>query len=348
MRLTLDGMSAFEYWMSVLQTPSFSTSWGPAAAFTSLEGRECRELGQALLRTDGTPGSIDLLVNADSNRSHSSWVHCRCVSTSHTLPQGSIIQIGSGLYVVSPELCVLRLATQLPRLAFLHAFTSLLGIYSFSSLDRQDLLERKPILTKARMQQYLNDTEGIPGHRIAQRALPWVTERTASPRETTMALALRLPSKTGGHGLPEFEANCKVSLSEEAALLTTKSYVVADVAWPDDDIYLEYNSDKHHDNDEQLEFDFEKITAMQRDGRIVVPISTRQFNSYEAFASIVNGVRKHLGVRCRMTDEVVERRRSTHHKLLEIERSQRTSPSLINTARWKYLFPRIDSDSWAA
>ena len=348
MRLTLDGMSAFEYWMSVLQTPSFSTSWGPAAAFTSLEGRECRELGQALLRTDGTPGSIDLLVNADSNRSHSSWVHCRCVSTSHTLPQGSIIQIGSGLYVVSPELCVLRLATQLPRLAFLHAFTSLLGIYSFSSLDRQDLLERKPILTKARMQQYLNDTEGIPGHRIAQRALPWVTERTASPRETTMALALRLPSKAGGHGLPEFEANCKVSLSEEAALLTTKSYVVADVAWPDDDIYLEYNSDKHHDNDEQLEFDFEKITAMQRDGRIVVPISTRQFNSYEAFASIVNGVRKHLGVRCRMTDEVVERRRSTHHKLLEIEHSQRTSPSLINTARWKYLFPRIDSDSWAA
>ena len=345
MRLTLDGMSAFEYWMSVLQTPSFSTSWGPAAAFTSLEGRECRELGQALLRTDGTPGSIDLLVNADSNRSHSSWVHCRCVSTSHTLPQGSIIQIGSGLYVVSPELCVLRLATQLPRLAFLHAFTSLLGIYSFSSLDRQDLLERKPILTKARMQQYLNDTEGIPGHRIAQRALPWVTERTASPRETTMALTLRLPSKAGGHGLPEFEANCKVSLSEEAALLTTKSYVVADVAWPDDDIYLEYNSDKHHDKDEQLEFDFEKITAMQRDGRIVVPISTRQFNSYEAFASIVNGVRKHLGVRCRMTDEVVERRRSTHHKLLEIERSQRTSPSLINTARWKYLFPRIDSDS---
>ena len=344
MRLVLDGMSAFEYWMSSLQRPAYGTSDNPTSVLTSFEGRECRELGEALLRTGGTPGSIDLLVSNCPSRSYSAWVHCRSVGESRTLPQGSIMQIGSGLYVISPELCVLRLATQLPRLEFLHAFASLLGIYSFSIQNRQDLFERKPILTKADMQQYLKTTEGFPGHRIAQRALKWVTEHTASPRETTMALVLRLPSRSGGHGLPEFEANRKVSLSDEAAPLTTKTYVIADIAWYKDGLFLEYNSSKHHDNEEQMEFDFEKITAMQRDRKTVIPISTRQFNSYEAFESIVNGIRKRLGSDGRKTDSIAERRRGTHYKLLEIERRQRTSPSLIETARWRYLLPRIDND----
>jgi hypothetical protein len=108
---------------------------------------------------------------------------------------------------------------------------------------------------------------------------------------------------------------------------------------------LEYNSNTYHDTEEQLEFDFEKITALQRMGLTVIPVSTRQFEQFASFEQIVERVRQLVGQREKWASGrrgVIRARRSaTHATLLALERKQRKAPSLVNTARWQLLLPRL-------
>ena len=159
-----------------------------------------------------------------------------------------------------------------------------------------------------------------------------------------MNLCMSMPSRIGGQQLPRFIANYHYDLSDEAKLLTRKDYLVGDASWPEKDIEMEYNSNKHHDTEEELEMDFEKITALQNMGVTVIPVSTRQFNSYDAFSAIVGTVRERLGMSTTTTEAIDERRRYMHARLLQIERYQRGLPSLLETARWKYLAPRLGVD----
>lgn len=81
---------------------------------------------------------------------------------------------------------------------------------------------------------------------------------------------------------------------------------------------------------------------MQRMGYTVIPVTTRQFDDCRAFESLVEGVRKVLGVRDRVSESARAQRQYTHADILEIERRQREQPSLVQTARWQYLWPRLD------
>ena len=344
MRLVLDGWSAYQYWMSVAQRPP-AMRHGPHSDLTSFEEVSCRALASMLARADGQARPLELIVRGQSERRQSNLITCRSLGSTRSLPPNSMYTIGDGLYVVSPELLVLRLATQLPYLEFLRAFTDLMGIFAFAFDSRQDLVSRKPILTKGDLRSYLSCAQQLPGSKLVSRTINHVVERSASPRETSMDLELSLPTKAGGQGMPPFEANREFKdLPEEAKRLIKKSYLVADAAWPDDGPVIEYNSSKHHDTEEQKEFDFDKIAAMQCAGRTVIPLSTHNYNSYDSFAVVVQRVRKLLGHRDRYSDAVEGKRRDLHERLLHIERVQRESASLSELACWNFLLPRLLSE----
>lgn len=349
MRLVLDGKTAFEFWMSVTRRPLAGRELeerGPAILST-FEDFTCADLEEAFLKNGGVEGAIEVIVADPCERRQGKALVCRSLGHGRTLPSRSVLPIGAGLYAVAPELCVIRLAVQLPRLEFLRAFTDLLGIFCLSKLDRTNLISREPILTLTDMREFLDKVKGFPGTKLVRKALDWVVERSASPRETTMNLLLRLPTRMGGYGLPSLEANYRFDLEGDAAYLTSKSYLVADVAWPEANLVLEYNSSKHHDNEEQKEFDFDKITAMQHMGKTVIPVSTRILNDYEAFSAVARDVRNKLGIRNRSTEAMEQRRKETHEELMELERKQRDAANLIDAARWKFLIPRLFSDEEA-
>ncbi len=299
MHIVLDGPSAFAYWMSSLATDGPRYVEVPNPRLSDFSDRSCRDIFDAIKRAGGKPGELFLLTRENAERRSAGLVVCSSWGNK-PLPPRSICKIGDGVYAVSPELCVLRLATFLDRLELIRAATDLMGIYTHSFVDRQQLVNRAtPILTRASLEEYLRHATGIRGVRETRNILSQLVERSASPRETSMNICLRLCTRMGGEGLPPFRANERVDLSREALRLTRRSYLVADVTLvrKGKSLYLEYNSNKHHDTEEELEFDFEKITAMRHDGKIVVPISTRQFNDYEVFSTIVDGIRKTLGIR---------------------------------------------------
>lgn len=355
MHLVIDAQSASEYWTSDLRPakPHYVAGTG-SQRLTSFEETSSYRLSKAMERTAGIRGTLHLLVEGRWDRRWDSGIVCSAWGKRPLAP-GSLCEIGDGILVVSPELCLARIATRVPRLELLRLMSDFMGIYCKSNADRLNLVQREPITNIEAIRRYYEQPEakGIPGSADVMRALSWVKERVASPRETSMSLMLALPSRVGGMNLSGFEANRVIPLSDEAKLLTSrKEYVIGDAVFDDYSTpgkikgpVLEYNSNTYHDTEEQQVMDFEKITALQCMGITVIPISTAQFNSYDAFAEIAAHVRELTGVReggdsyYRTMRDL--RRRSVHDQLLALERRQREKPSLAETARWSFLGPYL-------
>ena len=345
MRAVLDGFSAYEFWMSSLSGSGHYLDL-PNPRLTEFDGSSsCGDLSHLIQRQDGKDGFLHLLVHNKAERRKADNIICHCWG-SKPLPPRAICEIGDGLYAVSPELCLLRIAPFVTRLELLRATSNLMGDFCFSFLDRISLIQREPLITKEDMRSFLQHCKGLSGARLTAQAVEWAIERAASPREVSVGLAMNLPSRAGGQNLGPIEANVPVPLNDNSRPLTTKRYLVADVGWEQDkNLFVEYNSDKFHDTEEQKQYDFEKITALQRMGKVVVPISTRQFNDYEAFASISSGLRSRLGKRDRSANKYESVRRKTHEELLAVERRQRQDANLRETSRWQALIPRLDFDN---
>lgn len=344
MRLVLDGFTAYEYWMSPAWTDGARLVKPPHPSLSDFDGADRGDLSKSISKKDGATGALQLLVNLPSERRRSKFVDCRCWSRKQPFPPESLYQVGSNIFVESPELCLVRLSAGLPRLEFFRALSDMLGNYGFSTTDRMDLIHREPITSIQKIERLLKDIPHIPGTKTIKQALSWIVPNAASPRETSVDISLAMPTLMGGHELPRFEANYRKDLTNEASPLTQKEFLVADVMWEEFKQALEYNSNKYHDTEEQMEYDFEKITTLKNMGYAVTPVSTRQFNSYEAFSAIVQDLRQSMGMSIATSEKALERRKKTHEELLRIERRNRELPSLADTARWQYLIPRIDLD----
>lgn len=342
MRLVLDGETAYEYWMHVNPRYAYEVDSSPRQLLTQFDGFTSLEISQAIDRQDGIPGALHLMVDSAGERRNSRNVECHVWSCKQPLPPKSLYCIGPGLYVVSPELCLVRIAPTLSRPELLHRMTNMLGLFAFDFWERMELVEREPIMTKQTIERYLQKVNGAKGTTAVHQALSCVQERSRSPRETDLCLNLGMPARQGGQALPPFEVNRRIELTDEARPLTTKHYLECDVVWMSKRAVVEYNSDEWHLNTERALDDLEKIAALQRMGMTVFPVTTRQLTDYTAFKALVQGLRKVLGVRNQESPALDKRRMCLHADLMDIERREREQPVLGDTARWQFLQPRLD------
>ena len=210
MRLVLTDQTAYEYWMGPTSNLIFSPEGAPGLRLTDFSQFSSLEISQALASRDGSDGNMHLLVGSPKDRRPSRFVTCHVWGNQYPLPEGSIYRIGTGLYVVSPELCLLRLAATLPRLELLHKLSNMLGVFSLDPWDKMLTHRRKPITTINKIRAYLEKVPGARGGNALGSALNWVSERSASPRESSLALNLCMPTRLGGQALPAFEANSNI------------------------------------------------------------------------------------------------------------------------------------------
>lgn len=342
MRLVLDGETAYEYWMHANPRYVYEADSSRRQRLTQFDGLTSLEVSQAINRQDGIPGTLHLMVGSAGERRNSHNVECHVWSREQPLPPKSLYCIGPGLYAVSPELCLVRIAPALSYPELLHRMTNMLGLFAFDFWERMELVEREPITTIRAIDRYLHKVDGAKGIKAVRRALSCVQERSRSPRETDLCLNLGMPARQGGQALPPFEVNRRIELTDQARSLTTKRYLECDVVWMSKHTVVEYNSDEWHLNTEQTLADLEKITALQRMGMTVLPVTTRQLADYAAFKALVQGLRKALGVRDQESPALDRRRMRLHADLMEVERREREQPVLGNTARWQFLQPRLD------
>ena len=327
MHIMLDGMTAFEYWRSSLSLPCPRVAKTITGQFTTFSGRERSELNKQLELRDELPGEMELLARNYTERGSLQQLIVHAWGDK-PLPRSSIYEIGEGISVISPELTLVRIAPRLTRLELVRAANDLCSCYCHSYYDHTSLVPHdEPATSIKRIAAFTDSLSGVKGARPVRQVLAWTIENTASPRETTMAAGLVLPTKLGGQGLPHFEANLRIDLIDEVRATTTRSYLVGDAVWEDPGIVLEYNSDKYHMAFEEKLLDLEKITALQTMGMLVLPITTRQFNNYDALHAVVVRVREALKIRDRYSEAV--------------EPKMLPRYSLSSTARWSWLLPRL-------
>jgi len=141
------------------------------------------------------------------------------------LPNGSFIDAGGGLYVSSPEFFFFQMALEYPLAKLIELGLELCGSYSMPSIDFADkgqgdseqALYNLPRLTsKKRLKAFAARMKEWPGHRLASKALQYITNDSASPMETILVILLTLPYRNGGYGLPMPELNGRIVPEKKA------------------------------------------------------------------------------------------------------------------------------------
>lgn len=199
---------------------------------------------------------LDILVATSSARRPSKVITPHVFSG--TVPENSFINVGRELFVSSPELCFLLMASKLSLIELIELGFEFCGSYSLPAAPISHLVDDKiadkalynlPELTNVKkLMTFIERTQGVIGHYQASRALRHIANDSGSPMETILTMLLTLPYKLGGYSLPMPSLNHPVSPIKQLKGSTNRSHFRCDLFWPDRKLAVEYDSEMFHDN----------------------------------------------------------------------------------------------------
>ncbi|WP_165046039.1 DUF559 domain-containing protein [Adlercreutzia sp. ZJ138] len=162
------------------------------------------------------------------------------------------------------------------------------------------LVERKPLTSISELGDYFDANAGLRGVSSARRALMFVQENAASPREIDLAMRLCLPQAKGGFGFAGALLNYRIDLGSRARLVAGSRYYVADMCWPKEKLVVEYDSDLHLSS-KQLAHDAVKRGALTEMGYRIITVTRLQLDSpvemRKVAIQIAHRLRKRLRIR---------------------------------------------------
>lgn len=215
------------------------------------------------------------------------------------LPRGAILDTRQGFCVCSPELTFLQMANTLDRVKLIELGFELCGTY-----DVLDGVIRScaPLTNSKKLLSFASRANGMHGRKKTLRALQYVTESSASPRETILTMLLCLPYKLGGYGLDMPILNHRIDLDKKTGMPEKKAYYVCDLYWPKVKLAVEYDSDEFHTGVQRISQDSMRRTALANKGITVISVTNRQISSSNELKSVAHALASHLGKRLQYTE----------------------------------------------
>ena len=206
---------------------------------------------------------------------------------SRNIPEGSFYQLKPHVFVASPEFVFLVAATKLPKRPLVALGDELCGLYSFDAQAERGMRQRVvPLTTKERLAGFLNGVVDCQGAKKAIDALRFVVERSGSPMETFDEMALCLPCRLGGYGLPEPEMNRYEYLTLSARKLYHAKKCAPDLGWFEKHVAVEHLGGHDHSLDEDALADRARVAALKEMGFEVVELTSDLVSSLDAFEVI--------------------------------------------------------------
>ena len=165
-----------------------------------------------------------------------------------SLPRGSLRPIGDGLYVISPELCFVQMASMLDLIDTVRLGFALLGTYGLCEWGFNDgvLQMPKPFTTREKLSDYIGRCPRIDGIQRARRALPMLLADSASPAETQFGMTMTLPRRLGGQAIHELELNREIPLPRKVQRIAGKGFYRVDLYDSSTAIGFEYLGEESH------------------------------------------------------------------------------------------------------
>lgn len=291
--------------LHILRLPSvqgvdFGTPLSPAQARKALattrpDAHEAATLAKRHRLPDDE--KIHCLIPCEDARTRSSRIACHTAPSK--LPPHAIRQLANGDLVCSPEFVFTQMASRLPLAQAVALGFELTGSYRLDEGEGRSFRQRPPIATESNICRF-SQTDGLLGARATARtAERYVVEGSASPMETITAIPLALPRRYGGYGLPAPQMNRKIALSSKAQRACGRSYLVADLFWPQFKISVEYNSTRFHTGSEKIDSDARRQTALVDAGVQVVEVTAAQALSTSGMDAVAAVLAKRMGIRIR-------------------------------------------------
>ncbi|MEA5020295.1 MAG: DUF559 domain-containing protein [Gordonibacter sp.] len=243
-----------------------------------------------------------VLVKNDSRRRLSSY--CKEHVCSAPLSGAIFYRLSENAYVSIPALAFVNLASTLNHLSLLEFAYELCGTYQTYRTGVESAYNVIPLTSVREISAFVGRNPSLKGSKKVQRALRYVSDKSASVRETKLALMLGLPCLYGGFGLGMPYMNFKVQANARARAITGKSSFRCDLCWPEAKLDVEYQSRYAHEGEARRIEDSRRTNALIAMGWRVVGITNKEIESSEALETIAATIRRYLerSIYARMAD----------------------------------------------
>jgi len=286
---------------TAIELPATVSDWGGVTGFLKRVESDRR------LRSILGHGRIDILVGSREARSANKRLDYSIVPG--VLPAGSFFRIADGIYICSPELCVILATRELDGIAAIQLMYETVGGYSVCGSDK-GFIQRPPLTTIERIRSLLEGMIGFSRRRWLLELTGFVLDGSMSPMETACAMTLILPRRFGGYGLKKLpELNREIEVEGRARQVISKGLLRADMCWLDEKLIVEYDSTAEHENAPSIDADNNRRVALQFMGFKVVTITRKRFASAGEFDKVFLPISKELGLRLRETAPSTLRKR---------------------------------------
>lgn len=247
---------------------------------------------------------ISISVGLEANRSYLSGVECHVWSG--PLPTGAMQQISPNVFVATPEQCLLERtrASHETRIAgdldIIRMGFRLCGTYSLASCDAGEdgVAVRQPLSSAESLKRFLSSAD-VRGSNRAASLLPYVLEKSASPRETALSMHLWLPHHLGCFCAGRPQLNYTVDIDEGLRLPGGPRSYRIDLCYPDARLAIEYDGEGHADPP-RIARDAQRRNDLSHMGWRIITVTARQLRSREAMAQIARDVASAQGMRLRI------------------------------------------------
>lgn len=274
---------------------------------------ENKRLHEALAHTP-----IDLLAGNAASRSKSKLVKAHvCAPPVNTR---CFIEADRGIYIASPELCFIQLSRNCTTIELIKLGFELCGTYTLDPSSPIGFRNRKALTSKQAIERM---AEKWPGqtNQIVKTALRYISDSSASPMETCLALLFGLPSRLGGYGLEIPQMNAEVKISAKHNKQVAHSLYHCDLYWPSHRVAVEYNSREFHVNERAVERDASRINDLKAAGIDALAVTRAHVANLESFDAVAHSLAKLMGKRLRTSYiDIVIRRRNLRRQLFAKDR----------------------------
>lgn len=295
MPVVLSHQSACNYW---IRNRDSLLAGGEVTHAKSLICRppDLTALNHAFVRTLDRP--LHILV---SDRKHKR-TNTRIIAHvwKQSLCKGSVVNVGEGLYVIAPELCLIQAAGAMPRLEFIKLAYEMCGCYS--SGKKKEFFPH-PLTSVSRLRHCIDRNTGIDGSTKAAKVLRYIADNSASPAETSLTMLLCLPFKWGGYGFDTPSLNQRVEKGKDKYGMTVGDYFVTDLMWPKNRVVIEYDSDEHHAGEERFVRDSIRRSELENLGYKVITVTQPELRTTFGMRKVANRLAKALNRRLRIPEE---------------------------------------------
>ena len=239
--------------------------------------------------------TLHVLVPSLAKKQKSKAHTCHVLTSD--IPVGAFWKIGDAVYVASPELLFIEMATKLPFVDLVLLGLELCGTYTLHS-GGQSGFEGCPTATsKKRLLSFVQRAKGMRGAAIAQNALRWVVDGSNSPMESCLMLYLCLPVRIGGYAFRLPDLNPTTELGKKAAPMLDYDSMRCDLHWVKERVAIEYDSSDKHLKPRERAQDARRANTLRYKDIDLITVTPYMIADHRQFDGVAKQLAKALGVR---------------------------------------------------